>query len=434
MLNLKSENLAINGGKKIRERKWLDNFTTGEEEKQAVIKVLDSGYLSLFEGSHTPDEPFSFRGGPEVQALENEWCEFYNIDHSIAMNSATSGLFAAIGALEIGYGDEVIVSPYTMTACALAPLIYGAIPVFADIDPNTGCLDPESVEAKITKKTKCILIVHQFGFPANMKKIMEIANKYSLKIIEDCAQAHSAKHNGKYVGTIGDIGVFSLNVNKTIQSGEGGVCVTKNPDIAYRLQLIRNHGEAVVGPANYLNITNIAGYNYRMTELCAAISRQQLKKLNQITNKRLELVNYFKTKLKGNDCLKPLSGTASYGNVECEETYYVFPLIYTGEDSIIKRNTLVKALNAEGCLFYQGYVKPLYLQPMYQQKSLYKFNYPFMAPANSETYQEYSKGTCPVAESLHYEKLIINEHIRPPHTISDINDLIRSIEKLGAYS
>ena len=123
----------------------------------------------------------------------------------------------------------------------MAPMIYGAIPVFADVELDTGCLDPNSIEQRISERTKAILLVHQFGFPANMEKIMKIAKKYNLIVIEDCAQAHGAKFKNMFVGTIGDIGVFSLNVNKTIQSGEGGVCVTNNDDLAYRLKLIRNH-------------------------------------------------------------------------------------------------------------------------------------------------------------------------------------------------
>ena len=127
------------------------------------------------------------------------------------MNSATSGLYASIGALGIGFGDEVIVSPYTMSACAMAPMIYGAIPIFADVELDTGSLDPDSIEENITKRTKAIMVVHQFGIPANMDSIMAIAKKYGLFVIEDCAQAHGAKYKGKFVGTIGDIGVFSMN-------------------------------------------------------------------------------------------------------------------------------------------------------------------------------------------------------------------------------
>ena len=205
-INLESNRLAINGGRKLRSKLWSDNFTI-DREKIAVLKSLSSGYLSLFEGSNTPDYPFSFFGGPNVRNLEQDWSEYYSVDHSIAMNSATSGLFAAIGALEIGYGDEVIVSPYTMTACAIAPLVYGAIPVFADIDPETGCLDPKSILTKISKNTKAILVVHQFGYVAEMDEIINIGKKYNLKIIEDCAQAHGAKYKNKNVGTLGDIDI-----------------------------------------------------------------------------------------------------------------------------------------------------------------------------------------------------------------------------------
>lgn len=215
--------LAINGGKPVRTKPWLDNFTLGKEEKKAVSEVMDNGYLSMFEGSYTPDPPFSFWGGPKVQQLEEDWSDYYNVKYSVSMNSATSGLYAAIGALGLGFGDEVIVSPYTMTACATAPLMYGAIPIFADVELETGCLSSSSIEEKITENTKAILVIHQFGIPADMAEIMDLAQKFDLKVIEDCAQAHGAKYAGQYVGTFGDIGVFSLNVNKTIQTGEGGV-------------------------------------------------------------------------------------------------------------------------------------------------------------------------------------------------------------------
>ena len=174
-----------------------------------------------------------------------------------------------------------------MTACAIAPLVYGAIPVFADIDPETGCLDPKSILKKFLKTQKSYLVVHQFGYVAEMDEILNIGKKYNLKIIEDCAQAHGAKYKNKNVGTLGDIGVFSLNVNKTIQSEEVFVLLIQS-DLAYRLQLIRNHGEAVVGPANYQNITNILGFNFRMTRiLCGNSISVQLKKLNFFNERRL---------------------------------------------------------------------------------------------------------------------------------------------------
>lgn len=423
-IDLSNKALALNGGSPVRKRQWYNNFTTDEEEKRAVIRVMDSGYLSLFEGSHTPDPPFSFSGGPEVQRLENLWCDYYKVTHSVSVNSATSGLFMAIGALGIGYGDEVIVSPYTMSACALAPMIYGAIPVFADVELETGSLDPASIEKNISARTKAILVVHQFGIPANMDAIMKIAKQNNIKVIEDCAQAHGAKYKDKYIGTIGDIGVFSLNVNKTIQTGEGGVCVTKDDELAYRLQLIRNHGEAVVGPAGYKNITNIAGFNYRLTEIQAAIAVEQLNKLNYFNTARLKLVNKLSEGIKDVDFL-----ITPKGREDCYSTYYVYPLRFLPDVAGIKRREFIEAVNAEGILFYQGYVKPLYFQPVYQQQHLFKKGYPFSAKENINCKKQYGAGTCSIAEKLHFEQMIINEHIRLPHKIDDIKHIVAAIKK-----
>ena len=425
-VDLANQNLAINGGVPIRTKPWLDNFTTSVEEKQAVMRVMDSGYLSLFEGSHTPDAPFSFRGGPEVQALEDDWCEYYSAKHSISVNSATSGLYAAIGALEIGYGDEVIVSPYTMTACAIAPLIYGAIPVFADVELDSGSLDPESIAERVSPRTKAILVVHQFGIPADMDAIMAIAKKHGLKVIEDCAQAHGAKYKDRYVGTIGDIGVFSLNVNKTIQAGEGGVCITNDDDLAYRLQLIRNHGEAVVGAADYINIVNIAGYNYRLTELQAAIAREQLKKLDRANTIRLDYVAELNESLSDIPFLKPLPFRQG-----CHSTYYVYPIRYDKHITGFHRSDFISSVNAEGAQFYEGYTKPLYLQPLYQKRKLYKHGYPFSAPVNKNCTMDYTLGLCPNAEKLYFDDMIINEHVREPQSMDDIRELIDILEKVS---
>lgn len=424
-INLDRKKLAINGGNPIRTKPWIDNITTGEEEKRAAIRVLESGYLSLFEGSHTPDHPFSFWGGPEVRSLEEAWCEYYGCKYAVSVNSATSGLYAAIGALGIGYGDEVIVSPYTMSACAMAPMIYGAIPVFADVELETGCLDPKSIEKLVTPRTKGILVVHQFGIPADMDAIMKIAREHNLKVIEDCAQAHGAKYKNQYVGTIGDIGVFSLNVNKTIQTGEGGVCITNNEELKYRLALIRNHGEAVVEAAGYKDLTNIAGYNLRLTEIAAAIAKEQFKKLDFLNKIRIKLVDYFSESLRDYGFL-----IVPNGRKHCLSAYYVYPLRFLPEVAGLKREEFVAAVNAEGILFYQGYVRPLYLQPVYQNKMLFKNGYPFSAPENKECYMDYGRGTCPNAEKLHFNETIINEHIRYPHKKGDVDDIIRAIKKV----
>jgi len=347
------------------------------------------------------------------------------VKHSVSVNSATSGLYAAIGALGIGYGDEVIVSPYTMSACAIAPLIYGAIPVFADVELESGSLDPKSIAERVTPRTKAILVVHQFGMPADMDAIMAIAKEHGLKVIEDCAQAHGAKYKDRYVGAIGDIGVFSLNVNKTIQTGEGGVCITNDRDLAYRLQLIRNHGEAVVGAAEYKNIVNIAGFNYRLTELQAAIAREQLKKLDNINAIRLEYVAQLNEDLSSIPFLKPM-----LSRKDCYSTYYVYPIRFDEKIAGVLRTEFISSVNAEGALFYQGYTKPLYLQPMYQERKLYKHGYPFTAPVNKECKMNYQQGICPNTEQLYFHEMVINEHVRLPQTSVDIDDIFLTIKKI----
>jgi dTDP-4-amino-4,6-dideoxygalactose transaminase len=249
--------LAINGGEPVRKTPFPGYVTIGKEEKLAVMEVLDSTVLSKYLGTWSPD----FYGGPKVRQLERDWSEYFGIKHAVSVNSATSGLYAAVGAAGVGPGDEVIVSPYTMTASATAALVYGAIPVFADIDPQIFCLSPESVEKCITPSTKAIIVVDIFGHPADMDEIMEIARDHDLIVIEDAAQAPGAKYKGRFAGTLADMGVYSLNYHKTIHCGEGGIVVTNNDDLTERLQLIRNHAEVVVKNKGVKNLVNMVGFN-----------------------------------------------------------------------------------------------------------------------------------------------------------------------------
>lgn len=423
-LNLDDPKLAINGGTKIRNKPWLDNFTFGDEEKQAAVAAIDSGYLSKFEGSHTPDPPFSFRGGPLVQKLESMWCDYYGSRYSVSVNSATSGLYAALGALGVGYGDEIIVSPSTMSACAVGPLLYGAIPIFADIERNTGSLNPDSILTKVTSRTKAILVVHQYGIPADMDPIMAIAKSHDIKVIEDCAQAHGAKYKGRCVGTIGDIGIFSLNVNKSIQCGEGGVCTTDNEDLKYRLELIRNHGEAVVGPAGYKNILNIIGFNYRLTEIQAAVAIEQLKKLDHINSVRMSYIDYLNKKISAFDFLEPMPGREG-----CVSTFYTWPFIFKSLVAGVDVESFRTTLNAEGMYFIRGY-RPLYLQPLYQTKTLFKNGYPWRAPENQGIETNYDQGSCPMAEAMR-ECILVNEYIRLPNTRDDLDQILAAFTKIA---
>jgi perosamine synthetase len=426
-----SGELAINGGEPVRASPWQDNFTHAEEEVRAALQVLRGGYLSLFEGSHAPEEPFSFWGGPEVKRLEERWAGYYGAAHAVSMNSATSCLQAAVGALGIGFGDEVIVSPYTMSACASCVLVYGAIPIFADVTLETGSLDPDSVAATITERTRAIIVVHQFGIPADMDAIMAIAGQHGIRVVEDCAQAHGARHRDRPVGTIGDVGVFSLNVNKALQTGEGGVCVTDDDDLRYRLALIRNHGEAVVGPAGYENIVNMVGFNFRLTELAAAMASEQLAKLDELNRQRLDCVQYLNERLASFGFLRTPPPCPHGDRCDsCLSTYYVYPLRYLSTAVGVERSRVVELLAAEGIRFYPGYVEPLYMQPLYRRKAAFKHGYPFTAPENRAIVTNYFEGACPNAETLHREQMLINEHVRPPHTMEDMADIVKAFEKV----
>ena len=420
--------LALLGGSPIRSRAIPPHKTTGAEEREAVLRVLDGGYLSLFEGNAAPDPPFSFRGGPEVQALEDEWSRYYGVAHAVAVNSATSGLYAAMGATGVGPGDEVIVSPYTMSASAACAMVYNAIPVFADIDDTTFALDVESVRARITPRTKAMVVIHLFGHPADMDALMALARERNLMVVEDCAQAHGATYKGRPVGTIGHFGVFSLNVNKTIQSGEGGIVTTADPELALRIQLIRNHAEAVVGQLNRTNVVNMLGFNYRMTEIEAAIARVQLTRLVALNEHRIALADYLTKQLAGCEAFEPPAVAP-----DCSHTYYLYAVKYRERRTGVPRELFLNALAAEGIPFAGGYVEPLYMQPVYQQRVLYgQVGCPFSCPYY-DGQVNYEPGLCPTAEALYARVLATTEMVRSPLTRDDMDDIVRAVEKVSAH-
>ena len=421
-------NLAINGGKPIRTKLFPAYNTIGNEEKENVLKVLNSGNLSQFLGAWHKD----FYGGPFVRQFESDWAQLFNIKHAITVNSNTSGLIAAIGACGLGPGDEVIVSPYSMSASAIAPIMYGAVPVFADIDYDNYGLDPNRIEEKITPLTKAIIVVHIFGNPSKMDEIMKIAKKHNLFVIEDCAQAPMATYKDKLIGTIGDIGVFSLNYHKHIHTGEGGVIVTNRDDLAEKLFLIRNHGENIVGPKGIENITNTVGYNFRMTEIEAAIGIAQLKKLPDLIEKRIINANYFSKELSKIPGIEPPK-IESYS----KHVYYQQPFKFKSEIVGVSREKFINAVKAEipsaelredTPLLGMGYVKPLYLLPLFQKRVT---NCSF----NCKSYDgnvNYDLGICPNAELLHFKELFSHEYMRPGMEVNDLKDVVDAFEKVAA--
>ena len=414
--------LALLGGTKIRDKEFPPQQDFGEEEKRLVLEVIDSKMLSGFLAS--PGD--KFMGGVKVKALEGLFEEYYHVRHALAVNSATAGLHAAVAALNVNPGDEIIVTPYSMCASATAIVMHNAIPVFADIDEDTFNIDPAAIRKAITPQTKAIMAVHLFGYPAPMDEIMGIAREHGLKVIEDAAQVPGCSYKGKQLGTIGDIGVFSFNQNKTISTGEGGVAVTNDDELAKRISLIRNHGEVVVEQYQVQTIAGIIGYNYRMTELEAAVGIAQFKKLDALTGHRIRLAEYLTKQLK------PFKAVLTPPQIEehSKHVYFVYPMKFNAKAAGLHRNKFAEAVRAEGLPLFAGYVRPIYLEPMYQQLLAYgDGGFPFKGPHMKKTIA-YPKGTAPVCERMHFEELLTTPICRYPLTEKDVDDLAAAIAKV----
>lgn len=392
----------------------------GEEEKRAVMAVIDADCLSGFYGSWGDE----FFGGPRIQELEKAWAEKFKIRHAVSVNSATSGLVAAMGAIGISPGDEVIVPPYTMSATAMAPIVYGGIPVFADIEADTFCLGVTEAAKAITQKTRAIIAVNLFGHPAQLAELRALADAHGLKLVEDNAQAPLATENGCFAGTVGHIGVFSLNYHKHIHTGEGGICVTDDDDLACRLQMIRNHGENVVEPLQIRDLTNMVGFNLRMTELSAAVGIVQLKNAEKLVGARAKLALYLSQGVVGLEGLLP-----PVVRPGCRHVYYLWGLRYDAEQVGVSRDVFSRALAAEGFPHFNGYVRPLYHLPVFQKRqAIGREGFPF----NLAT-RIYSGSTCPVAERMHTNELICFETCA--HAVDDgtAAQLVEALQKVHKH-
>jgi perosamine synthetase len=236
----------------------------GDEEKKAVQAVMDSGIIAQ---------------GPRVKEFEERFAEYVGAKYAVAVSSGTTALHIALLANGVKAGDEVITTSFTFIASANAILYCGAKPVFADIGEDCN-LDPKKIEQKITKKTKAILPVHLYGQPADMKPIMDLAKKHNLAVIEDACQAHGAEYQGKRVGSF-STGCFSFYPTKNMTTSEGGMVTTNDKDVYDRCNLLRAHGM----PVRYHH--DMLGYNYRLTDIAAAIGLEQLKKLEGFNGKRI---------------------------------------------------------------------------------------------------------------------------------------------------
>ena len=403
-------------------RKFTEHNPIGKEEIDAGKKVIESGNLSGFYAQDLS----KFYGGKKVLKFEKDIKNFFNVKYAITVNSWTSGLIACIGSIDIKPGDEIILPPFTMSACAASILHWSAIPVFADVDPKTFCLSPKSVLKKITKKTKAIMLVDITGHPSDIDSFNKIAKKYKLKLIIDAAQSIGAKYvkKKKYAGTVGDVGGFSFNIHKHINTGEGGVIVTNNKNIANKAYLIRNHGENMVNKIKTNNLSNLIGYNFRLGEIEAAIGIEQLKKLPKILKKiqkNGELLNKELKKLEGLE-------VPEIDNKVITHAYYTYGLKLNTKKIKFSRKKIVKMLRNLGVPCGEGYLN-IHLLTLFKKKIAYgKKDFPWNLNKNHS--YKYKIGDMPVAEDLHFKSYIGIGLTHYNFTTDDIYYIINAFRKV----
>lgn len=347
-----------------------------DEEIEAVTEVLKSGMLAQ---------------GSKVEEFQNEFAKYVEAKHGITTSSGTTALHTALLAAGVGEGDEVITTPFTFAATSNSILYSLAKPVYADIDEKTFNLDPSKIEDKITDKTKAILPVHLYGQPADMDPILEIAEKYDLKVIEDAAQAHGSVYKGKKIGSIGDLGCFSFYPTKNMTTGEGGMVTTNDDELAEKSGMIRAHGESKRYEQSLL------GYNYRMTDIAASIGLVQLTHIDEFNKKRNENASYLSEGLSDVEGITTPSIADGVTHVFHQYT------IRVSKD----RDKFQKFLTENGIGTGVHYPIVLYKQPYYQAKGI--------------------TGDCPVAECAASEVISIPVH--PSLTTQELDTIIDTVKK-----
>jgi dTDP-4-amino-4,6-dideoxygalactose transaminase len=376
----------------------------GQAEIDALTAVVQSGQL----GRH---------GGSKVKEFERRFAERYGVKHALAVSSGTSAVHTAIATINPEPGDEIITTPCSDFGTVAGILWQNAIPVFADLDPETLCLDPASVEAKITDRTRAILAVHLFGGLANIDALRDIADRHGLPLIEDCAQAQLASTHGRLAGTIGDIACFSINNTKHLNAGEGGVVVTNNDDYAKRARLFADKAWPRDEADRY---SLFLGQNYRFHELGAAVALVGLDRLEANVASRRRTAAAI---CAGIADLNGISIPASLP--ETESAYWILHLFL---DDGLDANAVADALKAEGIPFGAKYVTPLYTWPVLRDRATYGTSqFPFVAPFTTRE-NDYRPGLCPVYEARREHLLLIS--LDEQWGDQEITDVIAALRKV----
>ena len=325
----------------------------GDEELNNLKAVLKSG---------------RFLQGPFVEKFERKWADLVGVDHAIAVTNGTVAIQLALNAIGLEPGDEVIVPSLTFGSTATAVVHQAGIPVFADIDRDLYTLDHTDLERCLTDRTKAIVPVHMYGHPAEMDEIIEFADTYDLRVIEDAAQAHGAKYKGDVVGSLGDAGCFSFYATKNITTGEGGVITTDDSDIAERLRMLRNHG--MRGRDQHISL----GYNYRMSELNGAIGAAQVEKLPEFNRKRREISKYLFEELADIKWLE-----AATVRQYVDHAYFWAPFEIRTDQLGLTGKEVWNELRNRGVETRHRYINPLYDQPVFTEHRGFNSDFPWSA-------------------------------------------------------
>jgi len=422
-MRVMKEKLALHGGAPVIAKAFPPYRSLGAEEIEAANRVLKTGVLSAYIGA--PGE--GFMGGPEVRALEAEAAAYFGVRHAVAVNSWTSGLISAVGAIGTEPGDEIIVTPWTMAASATAIVHWNAIPVFADIDEESFNLDPNAVEAAITPRTRAIMSVDIFGQSADMERLRSIAARHKLTLLSDSAQAPGARYKDKYAGTLADIGGYSLNYHKHIHCGEGGILVTDDDRYAQRLRLIRNHAEAVIKSEDPAELSNMIGYNFRLGEIESAITREQLRKLAAKVAARQDAARRVAEGLSGLPGLILPKVSA-----QCTHVYYVFGMRLQSERTNVPRAAIIAALRAEGVTGLGSGYQNVHRLPMFARGIAYgKNGFPWLG-LGADCSRRASTQRCPVAERLHEQDFFFLNICAHEYTPAEIELVVAAFYKVWA--
>lgn len=407
------EKLAIFGGTPVRTTPFTKGKRFGAEELKEVEEALNQNTLFYWFGN-------------KVKQLNSDFAKLYNRNYCVATSSGTAAIHAALGAVGVTEGDEVITSPITDFGTIIGILYQNAIPVFADVDINTCNLDPKSVREKITERTKAIIVVHLAGNPADAEEFQKIGKEYNIKIIEDCAQCYCAYIGDKMAGQFSDISCFSLNDFKHISAGDGGMLLTDDKDLYEKAHKFVDKNYDRFGTSVNRNIDSVA-INYRMNELTAAVGIAQIKKLDFICSSR------NKNGKRLTEGIKDIKGLYPPYVKPGNKSSYWFYLMRIDEETFgASAKEVADALVAEGVPSQVGYIPEcIYEYELFKNLSAYPRTH---APFDSKYYKgtpNYDTGLCPVAEKL--LKTTVRVAINEFMTDKDIDDIIYAIKKIAYH-